>query len=169
MNRVIFTFLLTLISLSSAFSQSKKGDKDLDAAISKINAHANADIKIFKREVGIDFGIEEGKLDHIMVKYKMQPADVVFGLEVSKRCHKDVEEVAECYTKNKNKGWGQIAKEMGIKPGSQEFHEMKSCMKNSKYRGEDNQGDEDDDHDGNGKSKSKSNGHGNGHGKGKKK
>jgi hypothetical protein len=39
------------------------------------------------------------------------------------------ETVVEKYRVNKSKGWGVIAKEMGIKPGSPEFHAMKKSMK----------------------------------------
>ena len=37
--------------------------------------------------------------------------------------------MVEVYKSNKSKGWGAIAKEMGIKPGSAEFHAMKKSMK----------------------------------------
>jgi transketolase len=39
-----------------------------------------------------------------------------------------VYDVYSCYNKNKGKGWGVIAKEMGIKPGSDQFKRLKSQM-----------------------------------------
>ena len=55
------------------------------------------------------------------------------------------------YKKNKGKGWGVIAKNLGIKPGSQEFHELKKGYSSP------------------GSEKSKSKGKGKGKSKGKKK
>lgn len=39
---------------------------------------------------------------------------------------KPVETVYVTYQKNQKKGWGAIAKELGIKPGSKEFHQLKN-------------------------------------------
>ena len=35
------------------------------------------------------------------------------------------DQVFKIYNANKGKGWGVIAKELGIKPGSPEFHALK--------------------------------------------
>jgi hypothetical protein len=82
----------------------------------------------------------------------MAPGDIYMAAEISNIIHKPIETVSETYTKNKDKGWGQIAKELGIKPGSKEFHEMKDRFKTHGKSG---------DKGGNGKSGS----HGNGKGK----
>jgi hypothetical protein len=39
--------------------------------------------------------------------------------------------VAEEYKKNEGKGWGVMAAEMGIKPGSLQFHELKKGARGS--------------------------------------
>ena len=39
--------------------------------------------------------------------------------------HRSWDEVLREYKENKGKGWGVIAKNLGIKPGSREFHELK--------------------------------------------
>jgi hypothetical protein len=39
--------------------------------------------------------------------------------------HKQPEVVMATYESHKGKGWGVIAKELGIKPGSAEFHALK--------------------------------------------
>ena len=39
---------------------------------------------------------------------------------------KQPDRVMAVYTPNKKKGWGAIAKELGIKPGSAEFHALKN-------------------------------------------
>ncbi|MCK4465819.1 MAG: hypothetical protein KAU83_08910, partial [Bacteroidales bacterium] len=51
-------------------------------------------------------------------------------LELSKISGKPVDDVVEIYKVHKNKGWGYIAKQLGIKPGSPEFHKLKENVKN---------------------------------------
>ena len=68
--------------------------------------------------------------------------------EISKVSNKSIAEVERSYSSNKNKGWGAIAKDLGIKPGSSEFHTLKSNGKSNA-------------------SKSKNKGKGNSQGKGK--
>jgi hypothetical protein len=67
---------------------------------------------------------------------------------------KPPEYVAERYKSGKGKGWGALAKSLGIKPGSKEFHALKNG--NDFY----------DDNDNN-KGKAKDKGKGKGKGKGK--
>ena len=62
------------------------------------------------------------------------------------------EDVIEEYKSNKGKGWGRLAKSLGIKPGSREFHALK--------RGHDLD-------DGNGKYKEKERARGKGKGRGR--
>jgi hypothetical protein len=38
---------------------------------------------------------------------------------------KQPERVVDVYNSGKSKGWGALAKELGIKPGSAEFHALK--------------------------------------------
>jgi hypothetical protein len=39
--------------------------------------------------------------------------------------HQPIERVLTVYDSHKAKGWGAMAKELGIKPGSAEFHALK--------------------------------------------
>jgi hypothetical protein len=64
------------------------------------------------------------------------------------------EKVMQVYTPNKKKGWGAIAKELGIKPGSAEFHALKAG--NLSFTGQPASG---DDSPGKGKGKGKGKGH----------
>ena len=46
-------------------------------------------------------------------------------LRVGQVASQPVEAVVKEYKSNKGQGWGVIAKDLGIKPGSKEFHELK--------------------------------------------
>ena len=65
----------------------------------------------------------------------MEPADVYMVVEIAGIQKITVEKVVESYKKNKGKGWGVIAKELGIKPGSKEFKELKERAKDKKEKG----------------------------------
>jgi len=53
------------------------------------------------------------------------PGDAYMCFRVGQLASKPVEVVTKEYQGNKGKGWGVIAKNLGIKPGSKEFHELK--------------------------------------------
>lgn len=136
----------------------KSGDTELDASLSDINVKAKADIKLFKKDLSVEFNIGESKIDK-MLEIQLSPADVYMVCEVATATKKEPDAVVECYKKNKDKGWGVIAKEMGIKPGSAEFHALKNKAKNKKGKGPKKKEE-------NGNQSQK--GNGKGHGKGKK-
>lgn len=154
MKKHLFTAVLLTIGMcvnAQNFSvKAKSGDTELDASLNDINIKAQADINIFKKDISIEFNIGEPKIEK-MLSIDLSPADVYMTLEVASITKKDPDVVVDAYTKNKDKGWGVIAKEMGIKPGSAEFHALKGKAKNKKDKG------------------NKGGGNGNGKGKGKKK
>lgn len=47
-------------------------------------------------------------------------------LKMAEMSHKPPEKVIDVYKANKGKGWGVMAKNMGIKPGSAEFKALKN-------------------------------------------
>lgn len=152
----------TLAVNAQNFSLSaKSGDTELDASLSDINVKAKADIKLFKKDLSVEFNIGESKIDK-MLELQLSPADVYMVCEVATATKKEPDAVLDSYKKNKDKGWGVIAKEMGIKPGSAEFHALKGKAKNKKEK-KNKKGSGSEESGGNGKGK------GNGKGNGKKK
>lgn len=163
---MVMTVAVTQVNAQTLSFKANTGDKELDLTLSDMNTSAKVDLSAFKKDLSVSFNITDAKLDQLMVK--MQPAEVYYALEIAKITSKTIDEVAKSYEANKAKGWGVIAKEMGIKPGSKEFHALKNKAKgkNDKVKGNKNK---DKGEKGNGKSdKSGGNGNGNGKGKGKK-
>ena len=62
------------------------------------------------------------------------PGDVFMVLQLGEYAHMPPDVVVQRYQKGKGKGWGVLAKELGIKPGSPEFHALKNG--NLKFTGE---------------------------------
>ena len=134
----------------------KTGDAGMDGFLTQVNNDAKKDINAFTNMVVNKFNVAKADVDKLLKD--MIPGDVYMAAQVASIVTKPVTEVSAVYNKNKGKGWGEIAKEMGIKPGSKEFHALKNSMK--KEGGENGEG--------KGNSGEHGNGHGNGHGHGKK-
>jgi hypothetical protein len=154
MKKVILVLTgLLLFGISNAQTitfNPRTGDVDMDGFLKDISASAKKDINAFVTDATNTFNVAKDKVESLIKS--MDPGDVYMTLQTSQVINKPVEEVKEAYLKAKDKGWGEIAKELGIKPGSKEFHALKDKMKNKKDKGE------------------HGNGHGNnGHGKGKNK
>ena len=133
--------LMFVLSLTVVFAipkpikiefSAKTGDKELDVSLSQFNIEANLSIKTFNSDMVGSYGVTVKKLDMLRVKSKMQPSDIYMALEVSKVLGKPINEVVSSYNKNKEKGWGNISKGLGIKPGSKEFKALKKRVRERK-------------------------------------
>jgi len=121
-------------------AQYNTGDEELDKSLLSIDANASLNFGDFKVDISGSYDITEKKLDYLSVEIGMKAGDIYLTVELAKITEKSVDEVVTVYTANKNKGWGVIAKELGIKPGSPEFHALKGKTKekgkgNSKSKG----------------------------------
>ena len=130
---IFFALLFCLIS--NAQVQYNTGDAELDSDLSSINADARLDFGAFKSNLTISYNIAERKIDHLSVSVGMEPAEIYFALELSNISGQSIDRVVEIYKVDKDKGWGFIAKELGIKPGSSEFHNLKKNTKNKSTKG----------------------------------
>lgn len=137
---LIFTLLITIIS--NAQDLYNTGSAELDADLDKINAEANLDFGAFKTNLALSYDVSDKKIDYLSISVKMEPAEIYLALELSKLSGRSIDQVVEVYEVNRDKGWGFIAKELGIKPGSPEFHNLKENTKNkgAKGKGKNNKG-----------------------------
>jgi hypothetical protein len=125
----------------------------LDGLLSKLNSQAKSDLNNFSARISAQFGIPEAQVKIVLSTVK-EPADAFMVFQIGKMSGHPAEQVLDVYQKGRGKGWGALAKELGIKPGSPEFHALK--------RGDfDLQGGPDDGH-GKGKDKGKGKGKGKG-------
>ncbi len=174
MRTMIFFMLLCLAARPvSAQSKFRTGNVEIDGDLNQININANANFGKFRAELSTAYNIAENKIDHFHSELKMEPAEIYYTLEVSRVCNRPVDDVIEVYKTKRGKGWGKIAKELGIKPGSAEFHELKNrvSVRSGNHDRDDNYN-EGEGGNGNGHGKEKKNhgnGNGNGHGNGRNK
>lgn len=130
-----FLFSAHLVTAQKYTVAAKSGDTELDGNLNEINIRAKSDLNFFKKDLALEFNTNEDKVDKMMVNMDMSPADAFMTFQIANMTKKDPETVANSFKVNKDKGWGAIAKEMGIKPGSPEFHALKGKAKDKKDKG----------------------------------
>lgn len=120
---MVFGCMLLTASAWAGFTMS--GDSELNSALSSLNGTATLNFPEFKAEIRVSYNITEAKIDYLTTVIKMEPADVYMTVELALIANTSVDKVATVYQANKGKGWGRIAQELGIKPGSKEFKALK--------------------------------------------
>ena len=145
------------------------GDQELNATLVSVNTEANMNLPDFKSKLATTYNTTLPKVE-LCFKAGMTAGDAYIAFEISLLAKKPIETVITTFKKNKGKGWGVIAKEMGIKPGSPAFHQLKKNtkaksgkVKPSKKGGKPKEnGNYGNGNSGNGKSSGKGNGNGKG-------
>ena len=96
----------------------------LESFLQELDVKASADLGAFKADLSITFGVSQPKVDGLF-ELMTKPGDVYMILRIGEVAKQPVEQVVAEHEKNKGQGWGVIAKNLGIKPGSSEFHALK--------------------------------------------
>ena len=114
-------FLMGLAALCLLTSGSFAGDFDW---MKDFNIKAETDLSDLKARLEARFKIGELKIKAVLEKAD-GPADAYALLRLGEMSKQPMEKVMERYHANKGKGWGVLAKSLGIKPGSKAFHALK--------------------------------------------
>ncbi len=147
MKRILILSLCAMIlSLSTAAWAS------LDGFLANLNVQAQADLPGFRAGISAQFGVPLPQVEAVFAQVAA-PADVFMTFQLGQMSNMPTQTVLQTYRTSKSKGWGAIAKELGIKPGSAEFHALKSG--NLRYTGQQGGGGDG----GKGKGKGKGKGH----------
>ncbi len=97
----------------------------LDSFLAEIDVTAKADLGAFKADLRLSFNTSDREIDGLF-RVMSEPSDVYMCLRVGELADQPIERVVTEHQKHKGQGWGVIAKNMGIKPGSAEFHALKA-------------------------------------------
>ncbi len=120
-----FALILIFTTAGSALSITT-GDLHLDALLSNLDIAAKTDAGNFKAKLSLQYSVSEDKIDYLFTQLHMDAGDVYLTLTLAHLAKKPVDTVVHVYQKSQHKGWGAIAKELGIKPGSDEFKQLKA-------------------------------------------
>jgi hypothetical protein len=118
MHRIVLAVLLLVAAPGVASAT-------LDSFLSSVNVQARADLPGFHATVSAQFGVPVPQVKAVL-GVVATPADAFMVFQLGQMAHRPPETVVQTYQAHKGKGWGVIAKELGIKPGSREFHALKN-------------------------------------------
>ena len=116
--KILFSALMMLLLVSSI---SVAGDFDW---IKDFNIKANIDPSGFRARLATRFRIGNAKIEAVISNVE-KPADAYIVFRLGEMSGQSTDNVVEKYKIGKGKGWGALAKSLGIKPGSKEFHALK--------------------------------------------
>ena len=117
-------FKMTILILAMLIAGSTTvvaGDFDW---IRDLSIQAQTDPTGFRARLAARFQIGEAKIKAVLGNVP-DPADAYMVFRLGEISRHPPEKVIDVYKANKGKGWGVIAKQLGIKPGSAEFHALK--------------------------------------------
>jgi len=88
------------------------------------NIQAQADPSGFRARIATRFKLGDVEVKAVLSNFE-NPADAYLALRLGEMAGRPTGYVVEQYRNSKGQGWGALAKSMGIKPGSEEFHALK--------------------------------------------
>jgi hypothetical protein len=128
--------ILIVLSMGLLFASSAAAAGDFDW-VGDFNIQAQADPSGFRARLATRFQIGDAQISAVIGNVS-SPADAYIVFRLGEMSHRPTDQVLREYKSSKGKGWGVIAKSLGIKPGSKEFHALKKSQ--DLYNGHDGKG-----------------------------
>lgn len=125
MKKVLFLCLVVMMVCVTSGFAAPKGSSALDAHLAQVNNEALANMDTFMTRMNQVYGVTRSIVETMMNTHRFSPSEVYATFWVSQLAKKPPTYVADTYKANRGKGWGVVAKRLGIKPGSAEFHALK--------------------------------------------
>ena len=114
--------LLVVLAIVLSVTVAAAGDFDWTK---DFNIRAEAGPDGFKAQLSTRFKIGNAQVEIVLGNVD-SPADAYLVFRLGEMSSKSVDYVLNKYKTEKNKGWGVLAKSLGIKPGSKEFKALKA-------------------------------------------
>lgn len=114
-------FLMVLMNLLIISSTTLGGDFDWAR---DINLIAKADPLGFRARLEARFQVGDIKIKAVLGNVE-KPSDAYILFRLGEMSNRPIDYVMRKYKSEKGKGWGSLARSLGIKPGSREFHALK--------------------------------------------
>jgi hypothetical protein len=116
--RLIVALLLAVLTAGLAHAAT-------DDYVNDINIFASKKFGDFKAELSAHYGISGSRFD-LMLQKLDSPGDLAVAAWLSAKSYRSIDDVTKQYRIHKGKGWGVIARGLGIKPGSPAFKQLKA-------------------------------------------
>lgn len=114
----------------------RTGDIWVDTQLGQMNDYGRQDRDYFIDDVVNNFGAPRYLVNDLLTTRRWSPGDVYYACAMAYQLRRPCGDVAKAYEQDRGQGWGAVAKRMGIKPGSAQFHAMKGQVgkSNGKFK-----------------------------------
>lgn len=103
----------------------RSGDVWVDSWLGDMNRYGNRYRDPFIDEMVRYHGAPRDLVTELLVNRRWAPGDVYYACALAQLIGRPCRYVADYWQANHGQGWGVVAKRLGIKPGSAEFHRLK--------------------------------------------
>ena len=128
------TILPVLLVACASLFPSTATASGLESFLDEVDGRASKDMGSFRADLRLTFEVSDGTLDRLF-EVMPNPSDVYMTLRIGEVAKQPIDRVVEEHQRRKGQGWGVIAKNLGIKPGSEEFHALKAGRLSSNSSG----------------------------------
>lgn len=104
----------------------RTGDVWVDTRLGEINDYGRRYRDPFVSEMTGYYGAPRSLVLDLLDRRGWAPGDVYFACAIARYLGIPCLDVVQRYERNPGQGWGNLAKQMGIKPGSPAFHALKN-------------------------------------------
>lgn len=109
----------------------RSGDAWIDAQLGDVNVFARGNLDGYVDEVVVSTGAPASYVRELVIERDWAPGDVFYACLIARELGRPCTVVADAYEREmrgRGRGWGVIAQELGIRPGSPEFHALKGGL-----------------------------------------
>lgn len=106
----------------------RSGDAWIDAQLGDVNVFARGNLDGYVDEVVVSTGAPRDYVQGMVVDRGWAPGDVYYACLIARQLGRPCAFVADAYEREmrgRGRGWGALAQELGIRPGSEAFHALK--------------------------------------------
>ena len=103
----------------------RSGDVWVDTWLGDMNRYGARYRDPFVDEMVRYYGAPRDLVDELLTQRRWAPGDVYFACAIASTLGRPCRYVADIWERDHAQGWGGVAQNLGIKPGSPEFHRLK--------------------------------------------
>lgn len=122
-NSIMFAFIC--MGALPWFAQYDMGDVELNESVNTVVTKAKIRFSEFKTFICQNYNVGRDKYDVWQNSLGMNLGDIYLMVEIAKVSRRSQDDVIASFKKNKAQGWGAIAKEFGVRPGTDAFEVLK--------------------------------------------
>ena len=104
----------------------RSGDVWVDTWLGDMNRYGSRYRDPFIDEMVRYHGAPRDLVSDLLTRRRWAPGDVYMACSIASIIGRPCRYVVDVYERDRGQGWGNIAKGLGIKPGSAEFHRLKN-------------------------------------------